>query len=721
MMKTGKLLIAACAFAPLCVLADWNVAFDEKTSVLTAENGGFAVSGKLSFESRGKDWRIVNSRDGVENRMALVDACGDVQGYVVFPKKTDTLEILFYHRTAQAYEGKIGFSGRIAAPADAFACRSNPVDGERVLPLNCGGADSALNDSVFAPETDTLLAVSATEVKISTLSAKSYALNLSGEIAESARAKFVLELRKDYFKNGYVPYYKPLSLKNSRKTPTGWMSWNVYFDGASARDNLAEAKIGQKFLQPFGCEFWSIESWQGNSQKLPVAKFHHLDLEVFREQFPEGMKKLADKIRALGFKPGIWIAPYGTGNTEFYNAHKDWFLHYPDGRPVFSWNGYYTIDPTSAGALGHIEKIMRTASREWGYEFFKIDGMSGRNSSYCAHLFERPEIRALFKNPDCKNPFEQTVKAFRRGIGDDRLFLACQGHSSGAEAAYAEMARSGADIVHANKPVMWENILLQARCTINQVFTHNLAMILDPDTVLVGDLPLEEARTTATIVALAGQLTFFGDRLATLPPDRMKILQQTLPAVRVLPSNLYPQFGMPRVWNLSVKHPVFGGYNVVAFFNWDDTERLVEVSARELGIPDGLYCCYEFWTGETYSSFNPPYAMRVPPHGVRVLAVRPALPRPRIVGTDRHIAQTGFEILGENWDSETNTLRGKIALVKDFPTTLTVQIPARFMLESVSAEGAEIRTKTDNNSVKITFVKSPENSGESADFFVKFK
>jgi hypothetical protein len=43
------------------------------------------------------------------------------------------------------------------------------------------------------------------------------------------------------------------------------MSWNTYFDRATAEDNLAEAWIGQKQLQPFGCEFWSIESWQGNS------------------------------------------------------------------------------------------------------------------------------------------------------------------------------------------------------------------------------------------------------------------------------------------------------------------------------------------------------------------------------------------------------------------------------------------------------------------------
>ena len=74
--------------------------------------------------------------------------------------------------------------------------------------------------------------------------------------------------------------------------------------------------------------------------------------------------------------------------------------------------------------------------------------------------------------------------------------------------------------------------------------THNIVMINDPDTLLVRDLSLEEARVSATIVALPGQLTFFGDKLKDLPDERMKILQQTLPVADVRPMNLYPYFSM---------------------------------------------------------------------------------------------------------------------------------------------------------------------------------
>jgi len=56
------------------------------------------------------------------------------------------------------------------------------------------------------------------------------------------------------------------------------MSWNAYFDSAGEEENLAEARIAAKWLKPFGLEFWEIESWQENSDVLPVSRFYNLTL-----------------------------------------------------------------------------------------------------------------------------------------------------------------------------------------------------------------------------------------------------------------------------------------------------------------------------------------------------------------------------------------------------------------------------------------------------------
>ena len=391
-----------------------------------------------------------------------------------------------------------------------------------MLSLKSGDADSLLNDALFSAAADEALRLDADNLALMSISPGVWEFGLAASITDPSTCEIGFEITRDYYRSRWVPYYAPIDRTRSPRPPTGWMSWNIYFDKAGSKENLAEARLGKKYLQPFGLEFWSIESWQENSSELPVSKFYNMDLETHPQQFPEGMKWLADEIRKLGFRPGLWMAPFGTGNTNFYKAHTDWFLHRKDGKPISCWNGKFTLDPTVPAARAHLQKIFDKASHDWGYEFFKIDGMSGRGPGYCAHLYERPDIRACFADPSCPNPFELCVKAFRDGIGPDRVFLACQGHFTGAEAAYADASRTGADIVHPNKPVGWNNILLQARCTINQNFANTIVFWSDPDCMMISDKALadEQARVETTIVALPGQQTFAGDKLGELAPGR---------------------------------------------------------------------------------------------------------------------------------------------------------------------------------------------------------
>ena len=684
----------------------WEVSFDETTSSLSLINGQVEILGQLNFVSDTNKWTIAKSRDGVRDRYVFVDLSGNVQGYFVFDRNCEQLKLIFYHRTAQSYQGVLSFDGRINFLADSFVCRTRAKPGERVLSLSCGPADSLLNDSLFAPGSDTALVLDAANLHLRTLSAGSFSVSMSGQIGESSEAIFTVNIEENYFKNRYVPYYHALNRDRCPKVPTGWMSWNTYFDKATADDNLAEAKIGQKYLQPFGCEFWSIESWQGNSDQLPVRDFYNMNLEVSERKFPNGMKELADGIRKLGFRPGLWSAPFGTGNKEFYDNHRDWFLHDREGKPVSCWNGRYTIDPTVPEAREHLTKIHRTASREWGYEFFKIDGMSGRNHGYCAHLFERPEIRACFRDPSCPNPFELCIRAIREGIGEDRIFLACQGHTSGPEVLYADASRIGADIVHPNQPAQWEGVANQGRCIINQAFTHNIVMIADPDTLLVRDLPLEEARVSATIVALPGQLTFFGDKLADLSEERMKILQQTLPVASVLPVSLYPYFSLLPVWNLHVHNTLLGDYNVVALFNWDEESRKISFTTEELGVdPDAEYILYEFWTQKSFDTMKRNFGTDVPGHSVRLLAMHKAKSVPQWISSDRHVTQNAMELKEYEWKSDSHTLEGKIQLIGTYPLTMRLRVPGSFTSAKVDCAGVKCSAEQEkDNILALTFI-----------------
>ena len=682
------------------LLGPWAVTFDEATSQLELldKDRNIAVAGTLSFESDGAAWTVSSPRDGVANRLALVDSDGNVQGYITFQQNGDTLDLMVEHRTRQFYAGTLSFVGEIRFRSDGFSCRTVPPKAERVLPFASGLADSARNDSLFSPAEDLAFTVSGDNVSLTTKGGGVFGVSFVGRIDNPAEARWRFEIKKDYFRGRYVPYYTPIDRVRCPKAPTGWMSWNTYFDKATAEDNLAEARLGKKYFQPFGMEFWSIESWQGNSNQLPVSNFYNMNLETNEEQFPLGMKKLADDIRSLGFRPGLWMAPYGTGNEEFYNAHKDWFLHDAQGNAYSSWNGRWTMDPTNPEALENLRRIFDAASHEWGYEFFKIDGMSGSGSGYMAHLYERPEVRAQFYDPSVPNPFERTVKIMRDGIGPDRIFLACQGHFTGPEAAYADAARTGADIVGANQPVHWEGVLNQAGRTVNQIFVNNIVFYTDPDTLLVGDLPTEQARVSATIVSLPGQLMFSGDKLAQLTPEQVRLVQQTLPVADVRPMNLYPSFEMLPIWDLRVVRD-FGTWDVVALFNfdWGDGEKPVAFTFDEIGREAGEYIGWEFWTGTFFETVADRFEMSVPDKGVRLLALHKKLGRPQFLSSDRHITQGAVDLTALAWDAESKKLSGRVKLVAESSTTVRFYVPEGFEFKNATADNVDLSFATESD------------------------
>lgn len=692
-------LTAVAAWGKTAFMAgEWDVSFDPNGAALTLTHRASAtvVDGVLSFKGPGRAtdasavadraWRIEDPRDGAARRLAIVDTQNDAQGYITFPANGGKVALYVYHRTALAYQGTLDFKGTIRTRGDAFMAQTRPVIGSRVLQLSSGDAESAHNDTLFSAAHDEALQLSAGRLHLGAAVEKGvHPFAMSGRVTEAAESEFAFNVERDYYRNRWVPYYAPIDRTRSPKPPTGWMSWNIYFDKAGSKENLDEARLGAKYLKPFGLEFWSIESWQENSSELPVSKFYNMNLEHHPQQFPEGMKWLAGEIRKLGFRPGLWMAPFGTGNTNFYKAHPDWFLHDTAGRPMGCWNGKFTLDPTVPEALAHLQRIFDTASHDWGYEFFKIDGMSGRGAGYCAHMYERPNVRARFKDPTCPNPFERCVKAFRDGIGPDRVFLACQGHFTGAEAAYADASRTGADIVHPNQPVKWANLMLQARCTINQIFAHNVVFWSDPDCMMISDKALadEQARVEATIVALPGQQMFAGDKLGELAPRRIKMIQQALPVCDVRPGSLYPQFGHLPVWNLHVRR-AFGDWHVVALFNWTDTPAEIGFDWSEIGEPsDRAFACWEFWT-ETWQGVNRGrFARAVPPRSVRLVAMQPAAAHPHFLTSDRHMLQGAVELKDQRWVD--GALSATIEVIGGFPMTARFVVPEGFALTRVVA------------------------------------
>ena len=707
---------------PSIMLDEWGVTFDARTAALDCRHRptGARVSGRLEFGSEGGERMAISLAPGAgPEQLEIRDSRGDCQMYLRLDPAGRDLRLFLVPRGRTASRGHLTFRGVATLGRQTFACRTFPPRELDVVQMASGPADSALNDSLFDIERDIALRFRAEHVAITTprgLRSNRAAVGeqadgrrqpfefvLRGKIEHPAASEMTVSVEQRFYRSRYVPWYRPLDRSRLPSAPTGWMSWNTYFDRAGEDDNLSEARIAAKYLKPYGLSIWSIESWQDNSPSQPVSEFHHLTLRPYRKQFPHGMRWLARQIRRLGFQPGIWTVPFGTGDGEFYRRQKRWFLHHADGRPMSNWCGRYVLDPSQPAVRRHMTETHREMA-EWGYDFFKIDGMFGGSQHYSAQFYEVPEVRAAFRRT-CRNPFELCTQALRRGIGKGRVLLACAGHYTGPEVAVSDAARIGGDVVSPNHPPEWRSYIEQARMILSCLFVHGIVWYCDPDTLLVGTyLPIEQARVAATAIALAGQVMFAGDKLGELPPERMWLLQRCLPVCDVRPLDLYPLDELAPIWDLKVSRP-FAQWDVVSVFNFDgDARKRVTAEMARLGLAaEKQYLIYDFWRSRLLGRFSGCLSLDVGPRSNLLLAVHEDLGRPQFLATDRHLTQGAVSLRALAWHESRLTLSGKTELVAGEQTRLTFSVPTGFRLETAKATRAEVSQVTtgDDGTVSV--------------------
>ena len=695
----------------------WQLRFEPASATLECSQPatGTSLKGHLSFmaDEKGKHvaWSILAARDFAAHRLTIVDTNDNVRGFVMPYGEAGQFTLCVQPSGYSDCTGELCYEPEVRLGGDAFACRTRVPASSVVVQMASGPADSQLNDSIFEPNPDRLLRFGGKCVSITTVAAQTglpaiFRARLTTQCPPTDATAITCELISDYYRSRYVPNYHLIDRKRCPSPPTGWMAWNTYFDQATETDVLAEAHIAAQSLKPFGLDIWSIESWQENSPDLPVKDFHHLTLKPSQAKFPHGMKWMADQIKSLGFRPGIWTVPWGTGDQKYYEAHRTWFLHKPDGTPFHNWCGRYLLDPSQPEVRHQMENAYRTMSAEWGYEFFKVDGITFAQST-----FSRSEVQAAFKVRG-GDPYPLCIEALRKGIGPGRILLACVGSYTGAEVAWTDATRTGADIVLNHQPPLWERgYRNQALSVLRKLFTHNLIWYNDPDTLLVGEFaPLNMARIATTAIALPGQVTFFGDKLGALPPERMRLLQQTLPVCDVRPLDLAPLDDLKPIWDLKVWRP-FGKWDVVSLFNWGDEPGKLRFAFADLGLEAGKeYLVYEFWSQQFFGVQHGEFSTNLAPRSNLLLAIHENLGRPQLISTDRHITQGGVEWVGETWNQELNELKCVFKLVANDPLTAVIHVPSSYKLAAATAEGATVETRTNDS---IAFVNLWRNtSGE---------
>ena len=199
----------------------WRVSFADEGARLSLAHieGAAKVEGSLRFEGPaavtgagvGKDsavcaWRVVSPRDGVPNRLALVDARDNVNGYISFQSEGEGLSLLLYHRTAFAYEGTLILDAAVRYRDDAYACSLTPMKGDRVLSVKSGPSVSLNDDALYSPSTDEALQIVAGKiVACAKRPSTDYQLSVELQIADGTANVLSFKVVKGWYKNRWVP------------------------------------------------------------------------------------------------------------------------------------------------------------------------------------------------------------------------------------------------------------------------------------------------------------------------------------------------------------------------------------------------------------------------------------------------------------------------------------------------------------------------------------
>jgi melibiase-like protein len=437
----------------------------------------------------------------------------------------------------------------------------------------------------------------------------------------------------------------------------GWCSWFYTLSKVSENEVLLNTEFASKYLKQFGLEYIQIDEgyqrwhgdWQGN------------------ERFPHGMKWLANKIKAYGFKPGIWVSPYVISEpTVVFQNHPEWLLKNTDGslKRVGNWpeNAQppadenpkrYCLDITHPEAAKWLHGLIETIVDEWGYEMIKIDFVAW--SILAADRYHDPTMSSA-------EVYRRGLEIMRDAAGEKCHILDCG--PGATTVGLIDSMRIEADVNYGFSESAWDTYFLHeassASAAAKRYYFHKRTWINDVDHICIDLLHDQQAQAAATIIAMSGGNMISGDRLTQLDISKLEIIKKILPSSgeAATPVDLFDS-DRQSVFVVRIKRQ-FGEWTIAAFFN-PSLEQPVEkrFSLKRLWLdPHKTYLAFDFWKQQFVGEITGEVNLTIEPGSVTLLSVHEKAGKPQFVSTDRHVTQGAIEIENVNWDETEQTYFG---------------------------------------------------------------
>lgn len=370
-------------------------------------------------------------------------------------------------------------------------------------------------------------------------------------------------------------------------------------------------------------------------------------------RFPQGLAWLAERIRAKGFRPGIWLAPFAVSPRSSLWARREWLLKDEAGRVVSAgwnpaWGGKFgALDLTHPDAGQWLAATLQTI-RAWGYDYLTLDYL------YAGAL---PGTRY--------NPRLTRAEALRAGLA---VMAEAVGEATVAVAGcpvlpalgLADRLRVGPDMPHRGRvPLFGKPGFAALKPILGNVAArgclHGRWWINDAGGLLVGEddtrLSMSETIAAASMLALSGASTMLGDRLAALDRDRVGLLAKLLPHLGepALVTGA-ERGGLPTELRLPIR-AAWGEWQVVGLFNWGQQGTVdVPLAGRAVHV-------YDFWDDAYLGLHQGALRLELPARSCKLLRVTPDDSVPQVVGSSFHYTQGLAELPLVHWSAKSARLQ----------------------------------------------------------------
>ena len=356
--------------------------------------------------------------------------------------------------------------------------------------------------------------------------------------------------------------------------------------------------------------------------------------------FPEGLAPLAREIRAEGYRPGLWLAPFlAAPRSRLAREKPEWLLRGPRGRPLTAlWNPDWpgrralALDATHPAVEAWLESLGREL-RALGFDYLKLDFLFAGALAGARHDPRASGVQA----------YRRGIAALRRGAGPGVFLLGC-GAPLGPSIGLFEAMRIGPDVA-----ARWANPGVDralglpsgpsAHNSLANVFVraplHQLLWLNDPDCVLLREAPSKldanETRTLAASIALSGGLVVVSDELAEISPERLRWLERMLPSLSRAPAAGPARAGLPG--ELVTRFD--DGSVLWLRVNFGERDERVDLDPRALGLR-GPFRVWDVFAAREIARASSELSLgSLPPHGARLLRLVPD-DGARVVGTTLH-------------------------------------------------------------------------------------